>query len=199
MPGRFYVTCCIPNILGWKNRFSRAVAVTGETSAGEDASVKLARRFILVSLVYFVIGAFVMGDSYLLPAPYTDGTYATSFVSDIYTTSYVHIMVLGWASFAIIGMIYYAVPKMAGRPLHSRRLGSVHFWITNIFVPAGIVFVASLSFYLGSLVQGGTTASQLFSMPEVIVSLILLEGILVPVGIIAQGLFAYNVYRTMKG
>ena len=120
-------------------------------------------------------------------------------MSDIYTTSYVHIMVLGWASFAIIGMIYYAVPKMAGRPLHSRRLGSVHFWITNIFVPAGIVFVASLSFYLGSLVQGGTTASQLFSMPVVIVSLILLEGVLVPVGIIAQGLFAYNVYRTMKG
>ena len=173
-------------------------AVSEDTSGGEDASVIFARRFILVSLVYFVIGAFVMGDSYLLPAPYTDNTFATSFVSDIYTTSYVHIMVLGWASFAIIGLIYYAVPKLADKPLHSRRLGSLHFWITNIFVPVGIVYIASLSFYAGSLLQGGMAADQLFNTPVVIASIVIIEGILVPIGIIAQGLFAYNIYKTMK-
>src|SRR6185503_2779912 len=42
---------------------------------------------------------------------------------------HVHAGALGWNGFMAAGMFYFLVPKLSGRPLHSRRLADVHFWI----------------------------------------------------------------------
>ncbi len=83
-------------------------------------SKSLAFNFIRVSIVYFLIGAFWMGAGETVPRPQAD------FASIVYDWGMTHIMTLGWASFAIIGAIYYLVPKAAERDLHSIRLGKIY-------------------------------------------------------------------------
>lgn len=46
------------------------------------------------------------------------------------TGVHVHINLLGWASFALTGTIYYLFPK-AG----NHALAKVHFWVANIGLP----------------------------------------------------------------
>ncbi|MBX3212494.1 MAG: cytochrome-c oxidase, cbb3-type subunit I [Labilithrix sp.] len=42
---------------------------------------------------------------------------------------HVHSGALGWNGFMAAGMFYFLVPRLAGRPLYSRRLADLHFWI----------------------------------------------------------------------
>ncbi|MBX3260493.1 MAG: cytochrome-c oxidase, cbb3-type subunit I [Labilithrix sp.] len=42
---------------------------------------------------------------------------------------HVHSGALGWNGFMAAGMFYFLVPRLSGRPLYSRRLADLHFWI----------------------------------------------------------------------
>jgi cytochrome c oxidase cbb3-type subunit 1 len=46
-----------------------------------------------------------------------------------WTIGHVHSGALGWNALITFGTFYYLVPKLAGRPLHSRALANVHFWL----------------------------------------------------------------------
>ncbi len=71
-----------------------------------------------------------------------------------------------WASFALIGILYYLVPKMRGKEeVYSKRLASIHFWATNIFLPLGIVVVTYLSFVVDSLVNWGISEATVMGDP----------------------------------
>ncbi len=52
-----------------------------------------------------------------------------------------HILVLGWALFAVIGIIYQLFPKAS-----ETILAKVHFWLHNIGLP---IMIVSLFFELG--------------------------------------------------
>lgn len=71
-------------------------------------------KFLQVSVVYFVIGI-VFGMYMSMAKDYT------------MTGVHVHINLLGWASFALAGLIYYLFPK-AGNNV----LAKIHFWAHNI-------------------------------------------------------------------
>ncbi|TNJ63556.1 cytochrome-c oxidase [Paenibacillus hemerocallicola] len=78
-------------------------------------------RFIKVSVIYFLIGVIVglvMGI-------------AEAFK---YTSAHAHINLLGWASLAIIGVIYTVYPD-AGKT----KLAGVQFWLHNIGLPLLVV------------------------------------------------------------
>lgn len=78
-------------------------------------------RFIKVSVIYFLIGVIVglvMGI-------------ADAFK---YTSAHAHINLLGWASLAIVGVIYTVYPD-AGKT----KLASLQFWLHNIGLPLLIV------------------------------------------------------------
>jgi cytochrome c oxidase cbb3-type subunit 1 len=149
-------------------------------------------RFILISFVYFVVGSIWMGlgPTPVLPSP------TSALASEIYDTARVHVMVLGWASFALIGVLYYLVPKMRGKQeVYSERLASIHFWVTNVTIPIGIVVVTYVSFVVDSLVNSGVSEATVMGTPAV-APLLGAFLILVAIGLAAQLAFIYNVFKT---
>ncbi|MFX3675257.1 MAG: cytochrome-c oxidase [Paenisporosarcina sp.] len=74
-------------------------------------------RFIQVSAVYFTLGVLL-------------GMYMSMEHDYVLTGVHVHINLLGWASFALAGIIYHLFPK-AGNHI----LAKVHFWGSNLGLP----------------------------------------------------------------
>jgi cytochrome c oxidase cbb3-type subunit I/II len=42
---------------------------------------------------------------------------------------HVHAGALGWNGFMAAGMFYWLIPKLYGKPLHSKQLADLHFWV----------------------------------------------------------------------
>ena len=147
--------------------------------------------FVKVSLVYFLVGAFWMGFFGFLPEP------EQLLAHEIYNSARGHVMLLGWASFAIIGLIYYFVPKAVEGNLYSERLARIHFWITNVVVPIGILIQTYASFAIDSLLAGGLSEGEVFGHPT-IAPLFFTYMALFIIGFAAQIVFVYNIYKTIR-
>ena len=63
--------------------------------------------------------------------------------------SHVHGGALGWNGFLTFGMIYWLIPRLYGKQLHSIKLATVHFWLGLL----GIL-IYMLSMYISGLTQG---------------------------------------------
>ena len=50
----------------------------------------------------------------------------------IYRPAHVHMNLLGFVTMMIYGVGYHVMPRFFGHPLHSRRVGAVHWWLSNI-------------------------------------------------------------------
>jgi hypothetical protein len=119
----------------------------------------MSARFIKVAAVYLVVGVtmgIVMGIAHEF----------------VLAPVHAHINLLGWATLAIIGVIYHAYPA-AG----ATRLAAVHFWIHNTALP---VFMVGLGFAL--------TGHEAF-LPVAIAG-----ALGVAIGIVV---FAVNIWRTV--
>ena len=120
----------------------------------------MSARLIRIAVLYFVIGAtmgIVMGiqhDFRLAPV-------------------HAHINLLGWASLAVIGVVYHAYPDAA-----STRLATMHFWIHNTALP---VFMVGLALAL--------TGHESFLPMAIAGAIVVFIGILV---------FAVNIWRTVR-
>lgn len=66
-----------------------------------------------------------------------------------WTVAHVHSGALGWNGFMSFGMIYWLVPRLWQRDLHSEKLANVHFWIGTIGI---LIYVVSM--YTAGLTQG---------------------------------------------
>ncbi len=53
-----------------------------------------------------------------------------------------NMMIFGFVGSALLGSIYYYVPHLARKPLHSRGLGRVAVWLWNLTVASGTVTLA---------------------------------------------------------
>jgi hypothetical protein len=84
-----------------------------------------------------------------------------------------HVNLLGWATFALAGLIYAAYPRAA-----ASKLAKVHFWSMNIALP----------------VMMGALALVLMGQVQVVPALVASE-FLAAAGIIA---FAINVFTNLK-
>jgi cbb3-type cytochrome oxidase subunit 1 len=163
------------------------------TSRTIATSSHIGVRFIQISLVYFIVGAIWMGlgPTPVLPSP------SQTLASAIYDSARSHVMVLGWASFALIGVLYYIVPRMRGKEeVHSRKLASIHFWITNITLPIAIVVSAYTSFVVDSLLSSGAGEAQVMGSASV-TPLLTTFLVLFIIGLGAQLTFVYNIYKTL--
>ena len=166
--------------------------MSGETSRSGDASTTFARRFILISFVYFIIGTLWMGPfGILIPGP-------SGNAGSAYDTGKWHLVFIGFLAFAVMGMIYYLAPKIGGRQLHSRRLGSIHFWISNIFLPIGVILEVSLATAYQDFINSAATINP-STFPAGLMVAFIVVLIVFFVGIGAQAVFVYNIYKTMKG
>lgn len=50
----------------------------------------------------------------------------------IYRPAHVHMNLLGFVTMMIYGVAYHVVPRFFGHPLHSRKLGGVQWWVSNL-------------------------------------------------------------------
>jgi len=66
-----------------------------------------------------------------------------------WTISHVHGGALGWNGFLTFGMIYWLLPRLYGRPLFSKKLATLHFWLGLL----GIL-IYMLSMYIAGLTEG---------------------------------------------
>lgn len=151
---------------------------------------KLGRRFIMISLVYFIIGTLWMGPIGLL-VPSLPGLAGT-----IYDTAKMHLVFIGFVAFSIIGMIYYIAPRLGGKPLYSGRLGNIHFWISNIFLPIVVITYATVIPIYQNIINSPGLSPSNFPSGLMATYLFILMDLFI--GIAVQAIFAYNIYRTIR-
>jgi len=73
---------------------------------------------------------------------------------------HVHAGALGWNGFMAAGMIYWLVPRLWNRPLHSTSLANVHFWLglVGILLYVAAMWVSGITqgLMLNATAEGGT-------------------------------------------
>ena len=82
--------------------------------------------FALAFLFLFTIGGFSGVMTAVVPA---DIQYQDSY----FVVAHFHYVLVPGALFAILGAVYYWLPKWTGR-MYNEKLGKIHFWLTTIFV-----------------------------------------------------------------
>ena len=116
--------------------------------------------WIKIAAVYFVIGVVwgiymgASGDHSLFPV-------------------HAHINLLGWASLALIGLIYRQFPEIA-----NTTLARIQFWLHNLGLPVLLVLLAGL-------LRGNAALDPLVGIASVVVGL-------------AVVLFAVNIFRNLR-
>ena len=50
----------------------------------------------------------------------------------VYLPAHMHMVLLGFVTMMIFGVAYHVIPRFAGYPLHNRRAGGVHWWVSNV-------------------------------------------------------------------
>ena len=83
-------------------------------------------RFLQIAVVYLVLGA-------------TLGLYMGLSEVFVYAPVHAHLLLLGWASMALAGIIYHLYPAAA-----TTRLARIHFWGHNVLLPVFMVALALL-------------------------------------------------------
>ena len=117
-------------------------------------------RFLKIAVVYLVIGT-LLGFAMGLTQKF------------VLVLVHAHVLLLGWASLALAGLVYHLYPAAS-----TTRLARFHFWLHNIGLP---LFMVGLGFLLT-----GT---------ESVFLLVLVSAIAVIVGVV---LFAANVLLNIK-
>ena len=74
-------------------------------------------RFLKIAVVYLVLGA-LLGLAMGLTQSFT------------LAPVHAHILLLGWASLALAGLVYHLYPAAS-----TTRLAQIHFWLHNIGLP----------------------------------------------------------------
>ncbi len=119
-----------------------------------------------------------------------------------WTVGHVHSGALGWVAFMAFGALYYLVPRLWGRPLHSKPMVEVHFWLATI----GILFYITAMWVAGisqalmwrayddqGFLQYSFSDSVVMLHPYYVVRLV--GGLFFLSGML---LMAFNLYRTAR-
>ena len=108
-----------------------------------------------------------------------------------------HMAVFGAFSFFAMAGIYYALPRILNRSLFSDKLGEWHFWFSFV----GFLGF-SVSLWIGGFLQGLQWMDHTIAFLDTVKTMQpyyvvrMLSAILMVTG---QILFAYNVFKTVKG
>ena len=120
-----------------------------------------------------------------------------------WTIAHVHIGGLGWNGFMTFGLLYWLIPKLYKKDLHSKKLANTHFWIGTI----GILFYA-IPMYWAGITQGlewkqfnddGTLAHSFLATVNNIIPMYAIRafgGLLYFIGAI---LMVWNLMKTASG
>jgi cytochrome c oxidase cbb3-type subunit I/II len=118
---------------------------------------------------------------------------------------HVHAGALGWNGFMAAGMIYWLVPRLWNKPLHSNSLANTHFWIGTVgillYVAAMWVSGITQGLMLSATTEGGTVLAypnflETLNSIRLMMLMRIFGGTLYLAGFLLLG---YNVFRTIRG
>ncbi|MEK6750601.1 MAG: cbb3-type cytochrome c oxidase subunit I [Pseudomonadota bacterium] len=109
--------------------------------------------------------------------------------------AHTHINLLGWVEMAIFAAVYYLVPRLVQRPIFSIGLVKTHFWIHNIGVIGMVVFFTTAG-VLGGRASVTAAPEQIEQIVKPWMVLVGISGSLV---LLANLIWAYNIYKTCAG
>ena len=90
-------------------------------------------------LKFFVVGITFYGMStFEGPMMSIRAVNALSHYTD-WTIGHVHSGALGWVGMVTFGMLYWLVPRLWARPLHSQSAATTHFWLATIGIVLYVV------------------------------------------------------------
>ena len=99
-------------------------------------------KFIVFSLIFYGLATF---EGPLLAIKSVN---AISHFTE-WTVSHVHSGALGWNAFISFGVLYFLIPRLAGRPLYSTAMAHTHF---NLAIIGIILYVVSM--WIAGITQG---------------------------------------------
>ena len=153
-------------------------------------------RFLIVSVSFYGMSTFEG------PMMSIKTVNALSHYTD-WTIGHVHSGALGWVAFVSIGALYYLIPRLFGRELHSLKLVEVHFWVST----AGIVLYIT-SMWVAGIMQGlmwravNDDGTLTYSFVESVAAMHpfyiirFLGGVLFFAG---MAVMAFNLWKTVRG
>jgi cytochrome c oxidase cbb3-type subunit 1 len=153
-------------------------------------------KFLIVSLSFYGMSTFEG------PMMSIRTVNALSHYTD-WTIGHVHSGALGWVGLISIGALYFLVPKLYGRELHSLRLAETHFWLSTVGIVLYITAMWAAGIMQGLMwravdADGNLTYSFIESVealrPYYLVRL--LGGATYFAG---MTLMVYNLWRTVRG
>jgi cytochrome c oxidase cbb3-type subunit 1 len=105
-----------------------------------------------------------------------------------------HIAILGFAGFVAVGALYTILPQVLGRPLHSKRLADLVYWLLLFSVLAMFIDLSIAGLVQGAAWLGGEAFYRV--VPQLTIYMILrtVSGIGVFSALLVS---AYNVLRTL--
>jgi cytochrome c oxidase cbb3-type subunit 1 len=99
-------------------------------------------RFLVVAVAFYGMATF---EGPLMAIKQVN---ALSHFTD-WTVGHVHSGALGWVAYIAFGAIYYMVPRLWSRPLHSKALVELHFWLASIGI---LLYITAM--WVSGITQG---------------------------------------------
>ncbi len=118
---------------------------------------------------------------------------------------HVHAGTLGWNGFMAAGMIYWLLPRLWNKPLHSTALANLHFWLgmVGILLYIGAMWTSGIT--QGLMLNATTEGGTVLAYPNFLDTLNSIRWLmlmrLIGGGFYLTGwlLLAYNFFRTVRG
>jgi cytochrome c oxidase cbb3-type subunit I/II len=118
---------------------------------------------------------------------------------------HVHAGALGWNGFMAAGMIYWLLPRLWNRPLHSVALANLHFWIGTVGI---LLYVAAMwtsgitqGVMLNATAEGGTVLAypNFVETLNTIRPMMLMRVVGGGLYLVGWFLLVWNLWRTLRG
>jgi len=111
-----------------------------------------------------------------------------------WVVGHAHIGVLGFAGVVALGGLYYILPKITGKPLYSRFLADLQYWLVLIGVTGFAVVLTTVGLIQGNAWLNGETVYRV--LPEIHIYYIIRASLGVA---IVSGAYIglYNIVRTL--
>jgi cytochrome c oxidase cbb3-type subunit 1 len=120
-----------------------------------------------------------------------------------WTIGHVHSGALGWVAFISFGMLYYLVPALWRRPLHSKALAEWHYWVSTLGI---VLYITSM--WVSGIMQGlmwrayDAYGFLQYSFVETVAAMhpyYVIRGLGGVLFLIGALMMAYNLWRTVRG
>jgi cytochrome c oxidase cbb3-type subunit I/II len=118
---------------------------------------------------------------------------------------HVHAGALGWNGFMAAGMIYWLLPRLWNKPLHSVSLANTHFWLGTVGILLYVAAMWTSGITQGLMLNATTEGGSVLAYPNFVDTLNAIRPMML-FRIFGGGLYlvgwlllAYNVWKTLSG